>query len=368
MKLNRRTQLYLKNKTKGYLSKDQSIHKFKHYLRLDLGENLLGHAKISTAQDYIGNSILQYYSDPSNYRIKKTISSLYKLSPKNIIIANNSNEIIDFLPKMINEENSKNIVVLPTFFRIIDSLNQVNSKNLYLSLNENIGFIPDHNLINKIITTSNKNHADTIWICNPNNPTGEVYEIRDIEKILRLTKATLIVDEAFFEFYDCNNENSAIRLINKYKNLIVLRTLSKAYGLAGVRFGYALSNPENIKKIEDCRDTLLMTSSLVVKLAEVALKDKSFIRKTATETKKLRNSLFNEIHKLKNLKLGSISKSNVFILKHLKKDIYKELLNKNILTADFRNAMGIEGLGYTRITVGDKNKNKALIETLKDIN
>lgn len=368
MKLNRRTQLYLKNKTKGYLSNDQSRDKLKHYLRLDLGENLLDHAKISTEKKYLGENTLRYYSDPSNSGIKKTISSLYNLSPKNITIANNSNEIIDFLPKMINEENSRNIVVLPTFFRIIDSLNQVNSKNLYLSLREDNGFIPDNNLINNIIKTGNKNHVDTIWICNPNNPTGEIYSLRSIEKILKSTEAILIVDEAFFEFYDYKNENSAIRLVNKYKNLIVLRTLSKAYGLAGIRLGYALSNPEIIEKIENYRDTLLMTSNIVVKLGEAALKDQSFIKQTAIETKKLRTDLFNEIKGLKNLKIGSLSKTNIFILKHLKKDIYKELLNKNILTADFRSAKGLERLGYVRITVGDKNKNKALIRVLKDIN
>lgn len=369
MKLNRRTQLYLKNKTKGYLSKDQSRDKLKHYLRLDLGENLLGHARISTEKKYLEENTLRYYPDPSNSGIKKTISSLYNLSPKNITIANNSNEIIDFLPKMINEENSRNIVVLPTFFRIIDSLNQVNSKNLYLNLSEANGFMPDDSLINNIITTSNLNHADTIWICNPNNPTGEVYSIRGIEKILRSTNAILIVDEAFFEFYDYKNKNSATQLISKYKNLIVLRTLSKAYGLAGIRLGYALSNPEIIEKIENYRDTLLMTSAIVVKLGEAALKDQSlFIKQTAIETKKLRNGLYNEIKGLKNLKIGSLSKTNIFILKHLKKDIYKELLNKNILTADFRNAKGLEGLGYVRITVGDKNKNKTLIKALREIN
>lgn len=368
MKLNRRTQLYLKNKSKGYLSKDHSGDKLKHYLRLDLGENLLDHAKVPVGKKGFEENTIRYYSDPSNSEIKKTISSLYSLSPKNITIANNSNEIIDFLPKMINEENSGNIVVLPTFFRIIDSLDQINSKNLYLNLTENNGFVPDHNLINKIIIASNKNDADTIWICNPNNPTGEVYDIRDIEKILQLTKATLIVDEAFFEFYDYKNKNSAIKLVNKYNNLIVLRTLSKAYGLAGIRLGYALSNTTTIEKIEDYRDTLLMTSSLVVKLVEAALRDRSFIKETATETQKLRNDLFNEINKLENLKLGSMSKTNVFILKHTNKDIYKELLNKNIITADFRNAKGLEGLGYVRITVGDKSKNKALIRALKNIN
>jgi len=367
MRLNKRTRLYLKNKTKGYLSKDQSLNMLKHYLRLDLGENLLGHAKVSIEKKHFEENTIRYYSDPSNSEIKKTISSLYNLSPKNITIANNSNEIIDFLPKMINEEKSNNIIVLPTFFRIIDSLNQVNSKNLYLNLKEANQFIPDKNLINKIITTSNNGRADTIWICNPNNPTGEIYSLKDIERILKLTKAILIVDEAFFEFYDYKNENSAIRLINKYKNLIVLRTLSKAYGLAGLRMGYALSNPDIIEEIENYRDTLLMTSGLTVKLAGTALKDHSFIKKTAVETKKLRNDLFNEIKKLENLKIGSISKTNIFLLKHLKKDVYKELLNKNILTADFRNAKGLESLEYVRITVGDKNKNRRLIEALKDI-
>ncbi len=365
MKLNKRTQLYLKTRIKGYLSKDNAGNKLKHYLRLDLGENLLGHAKISINQY---EATLRYYSDPSNSKIKKTIASLYKVSSKNITIANNSNEIIDFLPKMISEENSKNIVVLPTFFRIIDSLNQISSKNLYLNLTEDNRFMPDDNLIKNIISVSNKNRADTIWICNPNNPTGEIYSLKDIEKILKSIKATLIVDEAFFEFYDYKNENSAIRLINKYKNLIVLRTLSKAYGLAGIRLGYALSNSETIGKIEDYRDTLLMTSGLTVKLAETALRDQFFIKKTALETKKRRNDLFNGIKKLDNLRLGSTSKTNVFILKHLKKDIYEELLSKNILTADFRNAKGLEDLGYVRITVGDKNKNKALIKALKEIN
>jgi len=366
MKLNKITKLYLKNKTKGYLSKDQSNDELKNYLRLDLGENLLGHAKIPTIKEYVEENTLRYYSDPSNSGIKKTISSLYNLSPKNITLANNSNEIIDFLPKMINEEKSNNIVVLPTFFRIVDSLNQVNSKNLYLNLTENNGFIPDHNLINKIIITSNKNHADTIWICNPNNPTGEVYSLRDIEKILKLTKAILIVDEAFFEFYDYKNENSAIRLINKYQNLIVLRTLSKAYGLAGIRLGYVLAHPDLIRIIEDYRDTLLMTSALTTKLSEIAIKDQSFIKKTYLETKKLRNTLFSEIEKLGNFKLGAQSKSNIFILKHNKKDLYTELLRRNILTADFRDAKGLKGLNYVRITIS--NKNKILIQALKEIN
>lgn len=368
MKLNTITNKYLKIRISGYLSKDQKFDALSKYMRLDLGENLLGSVNVETALRAIDKKILAYYTDPSNSKIKKIIASLYNLSMNNVTIANNSNEIIDYLPRMTTDENSKSIVVIPSFYRFYEASLLMQGGVIYLELSKDNGFKPDSILIDNICNLAKKNNASLIWICNPNNPTGEIYKQEHIERIVKNSPSLVIVDEAFFEFYDPEHKKSAIKLIHKYENLIVLRTLSKAYGLAGLRFGYALAHPKTIEVIEKYRDTLLMTSGLIINLAGVALLDQTFIRKTALEIRRLKRDLFREISKLNNLEIGADTKTNIFLLKHKTKDLYKEFLKRRILTADFRNSKGIENMGYVRITIADEEKNKKLLTCLKEIN
>lgn len=367
MKLNQITKKYLKYKTLGYLSKDQNFDDLSKYLRLDLGENLLGNANITNALRSIDKKILSYYTNPSNSEIKKILASLYNVSTNNITIANSSNEIIDFLPRMTTDESSKSIVIIPSFYRFYEASLLMQGQVIYLELSKDNRFKPDSMLIDKLCNLAKKNNVSLIWICNPNNPTGEVYEQEHIEKIVKNSQSLVIVDEAFFEFYDPEHKKSAIKLIHKYENLIVLRTLSKAYGLAGLRFGYTLAHPKTIEVIENYRDTMLMTSGLIVNLAIAALIDQTFLRRTALETRKLREDLFREISKLKNLEIGSNTKTNIYLLKHKTKNLYEELFKRNILTADFRKSKGIENMGYVRITIADKEKNKKLLTTLREI-
>lgn len=368
MKLNTITSKYLKNKVSGYLSKDQNFDDLSKYLRLDLGENLLGNANVANALRFIDKAILSCYTDPSNSKIKRIIASLYNVSTHNITISNNSNEIIDFLPRMTTDESSKSIVVIPSFYRFYEASLLMQGKVIYLELSKDNRFKPDSMLIDKLCNLAKKNNAALIWICNPNNPTGDVYEQEYIERIVKNSPSLVIVDEAFFEFYDPEHKKSAIKFIHKYENLIVLRTLSKAYGLAGLRFGYALAHPKTIETIENYRNTMLMTSGLIVNLAMAALMDQAFIQKTALETRKLRENLFREISKLKNLELGADTKTNIYLLRHKTKDLYEELLKRNILTADFRKSKGIENMGYARITVSNEETNKKLLNALKEIN
>lgn len=369
MKLNKLTQEYLKNKTGGYLSKDQKHEDLNKYLRLDLGENLLAYSNIDNILKSIDENTLRHYADPSNTSIKNTIASLHGISPRNISIANSADDAIDFIPRIVLNKSDKSLIITPTFFRIINSSMQNGAKVKFINLSENDEFKPNSALIDKICMISRKTHINIIWICNPNNPTGEVYDLENIEKLAATASNSLIVvDEAFYELYDPNNIHSAIKLINKFNNIIVLRSLSKAYGLAGLRFGYILSHPNVIEKIESYRDTLLMTSALIVKIAEASLGDQQFLQNTAQETKVLKEALFKEIKELENLHIGASTKTNIFLLKHLQKNLHQELLTRNILTADFRNAKGIEEKGYVRITIADKMKNEKLLKALSEVN
>lgn len=365
MEINKLTKNYLKANISGYLSKDSNENRYKGYLRLDLGENLLIR-KHNIVSDFSLTDLI-FYSDPSNENIKKIISANHNVLNENIVIANNTNEIIDYLPKMIIEKGNSVLIPVPNFFRFDEASLQAGAKIIYLNYPKSLSVNPI--FIKKIISVVNKNTIKLLWLSNPNNPTGEIIKLSDIEKIVKNCKECFIViDEAYIEFYDQKDKNSAINLIKKYKNLIVLRSLSKAYGCAGIRFGYGIAHKETILLIENYRNTLLMTSNIVIKLASDILKTNSFLIKTATETRKLKKELFSEINKLKNIKIGFDSKTNIYLLKHLKKDIYKELLKRKIVAADFRNSRGLEGLGYVRLTISNKKDNKKLLRTLKEIN
>lgn len=369
MILNQLTRIYLNTKrVSGYVSKDQKVDSLSAYKRLDLGENLLGcspmvlsYLKTLTSND------LRYYADPSGTKLKTTISRLYGIKNENVTLGNSSNELIDYLPKMVLELKDKVLVITPTFFRHIESSMAAGGSVVYLTLREEDGYCYTKALIAKIIDQIRRLHIKLVWICNPNNPTGTVLDIQHIEEIVKSTKALAVLDEAFYEYYDLANNNSGIRLIQKYQNLIVLRTLSKAYGLAGLRLGYALAHEKVIKKIEQYRNTLLMTSSLVQKIAVAALQDQKWLRQTVSKTKQLRGKLEEDLSKIPDLQLVPGSKANIYLLRHKQKNVYEELLRKGVLTADFRQSKGLENKNYVRVTVGNERENRKLLSILKTI-
>lgn len=367
MKLNKTAKNYLRNKTAGYLSKDQKNDDLDKYLRLDLGENLLTKCQLINKLSALKTEALSYYSDPSNSRIKQKIAGLYNVSDKNVMIGNSSNEIIDLLPRILIGKKNKVIIITPTFFRYIDSSLKAGGKLVRIGLKQEDQYCPTPKIIDDICEASIQYQASIIWICNPNNPTGEIYKLEDIEKIVKTSSGLVVVDEAFYEYCDLENKYSAINLTNKYSNLLILRTLSKAYGLAGLRLGYALSHPKTISILENYQDTLLMTSGLIVKIAETALENLHYLKKSIKETQKQKIWLYSEISKLPDLEIGADTKTNVYILRHKNKDLFQELLKQNILTADFRKADGLQNLGYVRVTIGDKKKNITLLKALKEV-
>ena len=367
MRVNKQTKRYLRQKIVGYVSKDQKTSNLSRYMRLDLGENLLKCSKkVPQGLKNITQADLMLYADPSGQKIKETLAGLYNLYPSNFIIANSSNELIDYLSKIIINSGDKVLVITPTFFRFIESSLSTGGKIIYVSLDEKNNYEFDNKLAKTIIKKIRQLDIKLVWLCNPNNPTGTTMNLEDIKTIIEKNRVPVILDEAFYEYYDLENKESGISLIKENENLIILRTLSKAYGLAGLRFGYAIAHQKTIKTIESCRNTLLMTSGLAQKLAISALKDQKWLKDSVKKTRILRKEVFNEIKKLKNYSISN-SRSNVYLLKHKSKDVYKELKKRGILTADFRQEEGLVGKNYVRITVGNKKENDLLVSNLRKI-
>ncbi|MBL7150795.1 aminotransferase class I/II-fold pyridoxal phosphate-dependent enzyme, partial [Candidatus Microgenomates bacterium] len=195
---------------------------------------------------------------------------------------------------------------------------------------------------------------------------GETLSLIQIKKILKNTDGLVVVDEVFFEISDLTKKESAINLINKSENLIILKSLSKTHGLIGVRVGFGIANKKIINLLEKWK-LPFSVSVMAQKIAITTLNDRQHFKRIKQAIGKEKAWLFKNLKRLENLQLGSHSKTNVFLLKHKKKDLFEELLKRKILAADFRNADGIEDQGFIRLTVQNRKENAILLKTLSKI-
>ncbi len=198
-------------------------------IKLDAGENQFGYSPSVT--EALKTGLFNFYPDPEYKELRQALSDYVNVPINNIIVGSGSDELLDLLFRLILNEGDKVINCPPTFgmYAVAVQLN----KGRLVSVPRKNDFSLDIPKIKKIINKKVK----IIVVCTPNNPTGTVTDQKEIVELLETGKL-VIVDEAYFEF----SNRTAIPLIKKYPNLIVLRTLSKWAGLAGLRLGYGLMN------------------------------------------------------------------------------------------------------------------------------
>jgi histidinol-phosphate aminotransferase len=273
------------------------------------------------------------------------------------------------IPRAFGEPGDSSVIAVPTFFTFAESNHAFKVRNHLVRLREDDDFAYDEKFVERFIQTIKKCCAKTAWLSSPNNPLGNVITREAVIKILRSIPqdCVLIVDEVFYDFYDPANRQSALGLIEQHKNLLVLRSLSKPYGLAGIRCGYAAGHQSLIKTLDILRPYFNL-SAFSLDLAKAVLVDHGYIKKVVRITRREREKMFKVISRLENYHLGGQSVSNIFILKHKKRDLWQSLVRKNILAADFRQSLGLEGKGYVRLTVQSPEKNQKLLQVLKELN
>lgn len=160
--------------------------------------------------------------------------------------------------------------------------------------------------------------------------------------------------------------DSCVSLAKTHKNILVMRTFSKAFGLAGVRVGYLVGDSTIIEYVEGFR-TMFNISSIAQKMACAALDDMSYVKNILTITAQQRERVFHELDKLPLLTVGGKSETNLFIVKHKQKDIWSELLTKGAVGSDIRDSAGLANKGFVRLSIGDQNYTDKLISVLQKI-
>jgi len=299
---------------------------------------------------------LNRYPDPYQRDLKAAISKNKGISEEKIFLGNGSDEIIDLCYRVFcNPGKDKALSFTPTYgmYEVSASVNDI--KIIKVQLNES--FQID---IEKTKPWLADNNVKLIFICSPNNPTGNCMEISDISYIISNFNGIVVIDEAYIDFTE---KPSFIKMIDKYPNLIVMQTFSKAFGLAAARVGMAFSNPailQYFNKLKPPYNISTINQIAALRKLEKAVEFKSQVLKIKNEKERLNADL----KKLKITEKVYPSDANFILVKVSNATlIYNSLIDKHII---IRNRTSVIN-NCLRITVGTHTENNKLINALKTI-
>ncbi|WP_185873461.1 histidinol-phosphate transaminase [Blattabacterium cuenoti] len=298
------------------------------------------------------------YPDPLQEELKKKISEIKKISEYNIFLGNGSDEIIDILYRIFSRpEIDNSIIFIPTYgmYEVIGNIHGVDvikipliKKNYQLN-------------IRKLKLVVNKN-SKIIFICSPNNPTGNHIKKEYIEYILNTFCGIVVLDEAYIDF---SSEESFSKKINKYPNLIILQTLSKSWGLAGIRIGIGIASKEIIEfmnKIKYPYNINFLSQRIAIK----ALRNKNMFLYNLKCVLRERTRMIKSLKKISIIKKVYPSSTNFILVEinNSSKNLYRYLIKNNIIVRDRSKIILCNNC--IRITIGTNKENKYLINKIKE--
>ena len=309
----------------------------------DIIKKSLDYKKIST------------YPDHDSVQLKQKLSKHLGVSIHNIAIGNGATELIYDYCRVV--QSSKVLIAAPTFGEYEAASRLFVARPIFfktLSLQADL-----KQFIQKIPKNS------TVFVCNPNNPTGELLPRSAVLQIINAAKkksSNVFVDECFIELTQTNQ--SVVDLVSRFQNLFVLRSLTKSFGLAGLRLGYAITNKELVSILNKIKIPWSV-NGLAQQAGIAALSDKSFLAKTRNLIKSESEFLIDSISKLDSFSCFDTGTNFILIkTKQPAKLLQKKLLAKNILIRDCTNFRGLNQ-HYIRIAVRTHKENQKLVSALE---
>jgi histidinol-phosphate aminotransferase len=333
----------------------------KRIIKLGSNENPIGPSAMAVEALKKNLQLINQYPESNLDNLIKEVALYSGVSPPNVIIGGDgADEILDVLGKTFIEPGDEFIVPIPGYMYYEYTLTIQGAVPVYANWDV-LSNTLDVNSVIQSISPKTK----LIFLCTPNNPTGGLISREDIIKVLESTNAVVVVDEAYYEFSGVNN----VDLLNDYKNLFILRTFSKVLGLAGMRIGYGLSNPEIIEYMYRVKPVFSLT-----KLSEIAatatLQDKDYIKRSTELSIESREFLYQSVSKFKNLKVYE-SKANYILVDIRKtgltaKELSEKLMQKGIIVRDCTSFNGLDEY-WIRVSVGTLDEDEEFIKILNDI-
>jgi len=339
-------------------------------IKLASNENPIGPSPKALKAVLKAASGINRYPDGSSFYLKRRLARALRLKPENIVLGNGSDELIDIITKAFLEEDEEVIVSAPSFleYKIIVKTRGARVKMIdakgpgYLRRNCPLKVFK-YNL-EKILKAVN-NKTKLIFLGNPDNPTGAYLSKGELASFLKRCpkNVILVFDEAYREFVNLRDYSNPAAYLDRY-NIIVLRTFSKAYGLAGLRIGYAMAKKDLSGWMERVRQPFNV-NILAQAAAESALDDRSHLSKVRTLIIDGKAFLIKNLKRLGIDVIDSPANFVLFSCKGMKgTELFKGLLPYGVIVRDMK-AYGL--LGWARVNVGTMKENRKFITALKNI-
>ncbi|MEY4661248.1 MAG: hypothetical protein RLZZ42_1200 [Bacteroidota bacterium] len=310
-------------------------------------------------ENSLGSPLLKWYNrypDPMQWQIKEKIAKIKHVDAEQIFLGNGSDEPIDLLFRCFCEPGIDEVIICPPTYGMYEVSANINN----ISLNR-VPLNLDYQLDMPALEDAIKPNTKIIWICSPNNPTGNSIDRQDIEMILNNFDGLVVIDEAYINFA---RQRSFIMDLNDYPNLVVLQTFSKAWGLAGLRVGMAFASKEIVaflNKVKPPYNISQPVQDLVIKALDEIGGVNDMIRILVAS----RNQLATALSEAGEVMHVYPSDANFLLVKFKDaKAMYAYLLGKGIVLRDRSNVLLCDQC--LRITVGTEEENLKLLTAINE--
>ncbi|WOC40173.1 histidinol-phosphate transaminase [Polaribacter sp. HL-MS24] len=297
------------------------------------------------------------YPDPQQNQVKEILSKLKKVAPKNIVLGNGSDEILDLIFRAFCEPNIDNIITLPPTYGMYSVLANINAiENTKVLLTDR--FQPKVTEILKHVNPRTK----ILFLCSPNNPSGNSFSTEKVETLLGEFKGLVVIDEAYIDFSD---EKSWLERLEEFPNLIITQTLSKAYGLAGIRLGVCYASQEIISILNKIKPPYNV-NELTQQRAVERLSKAEEVSLEILEIKNQRTALISRLETIPFIQKIYPTACNFVLIKvddATKR--YQQLIAKGIVIRNRTTQPLCENC--LRITIGTEEENTTLWNALKEL-
>ena len=297
------------------------------------------------------------YPDNKHTELKKVVSNIKNVNVNQIVFGNGTDEILDLIVRVFCNPSEDKIITLPPTYGMYDVIPKTNGvENIEIPLKSD--FSIDKNEILKLSSESTK----ILFLCSPNNPTGNSFDTNDLTDLIKGFNGIVVVDEAYIDF---SSKQSLISLINDNNNLIITQTMSKAYGMAGIRLGMGFSNQKIINYLNKIKPPYNV-NVLTERKALDELNKIDEIKKNIDLVLNQRKLLVSCLEKLDFIEKIYKSDSNFLLVKVDNADLrYNQLLKNGIIVRNRSNQPLCQNC--LRITIGTENENKSLIKILNQL-
>lgn len=330
----------------------------KNIIKLASNENPLGPSQGAIKALKRGLPILNRYPEGSGFYLKKTLAKKLKVRPENLILGNGTDELIELVAKVFLNPEEEIVVSEGAFIRYKMAGDLMAGKVVSVPMKN---FTHDLAAMKRAITPGTK----IVFIANPNNPTGTYVNKKDVAAFIDdLPPGVLVVfDEAYYEYVTEKDYPQTISYVKQGKNVIVLRTFSKIYSLAGLRIGYGITKPEIISYLELIRPPF-NTNSLAQLAAEASLNDVGRLKKSIRMIQEGKKFLYKNLDEMGLTYIPSAA--NFVLLKTGRsgKDIFNRLLTEGLIVRSMEEYKFPE---YIRVTIGLEKENQKFIKALRKL-